>query len=102
MAQLESCDADDDILPVNGCIGPMNGTQVIYRLVEACIMLYCAVYFFQLGRAKTERMSEARKKLAEKLHFLGNPRVCFGFAAALFLFVICRVAELVHTLGGPF
>jgi hypothetical protein len=80
----------------------MNSGQVVYRLVEALVMLYCAVYFLQLGRAKTERLLEARKRLSEKLPFLGNPKVCLGFAIGLFLFVSFRIIELLHTQYGPF
>jgi uncharacterized membrane protein YkvI len=80
----------------------VNSSQIIYRVVEALVILYCAIYFTQLGRAKTERMSEARRRLAEKLPFLANPKVCFAVAVALVLFAVFRIADLVHTLYGPF
>jgi hypothetical protein len=65
-------------------------------------MLYCALYFLQLGRANTQRFLEARRRLAEKLPFMGSRKACFVLAIGLLLFVLFRIAELIHTVYGPF
>lgn len=87
-------------MPTN--TGEMNAAQVVCRFIEVFFMLFCSFYFLQLGRARTERYLQARKKLADKVSFLGKPKVWYGLSVAMFAFIVLRIGETIHAIYGPF